>query len=180
MRKARTKDGKKGRWGKFTSAMPTPKPDGPLFVLTKISTKLHVAIFQKTKGRVMGTFDAAPLLVLHHRGAKSGQPRQTPVIYLEDGANLVIVASMGGQDKNPSWFHNLQRAPRRRGRDPRRAASGDGAAGDPGGGRRALAAALADVAGVRDLQDPHRPGVPGVLPGAALTVCEWSNGHRLA
>jgi deazaflavin-dependent oxidoreductase (nitroreductase family) len=87
--------------------MPTPKPDGPLFVLTKISTKLHVAIFRTTKGRLMGTFDDAPLLVLHHRGAKTGQPRQTPIIYLEDGANLVVVASMGGQDKNPSWFHNL-------------------------------------------------------------------------
>jgi deazaflavin-dependent oxidoreductase (nitroreductase family) len=87
--------------------MPTPKPDGPLFVLTKISTKLHVAIFRRTGGRVLGTFDDAPLLVLHSRGAKTGQPRQTPIIYLEDGENLVVVASMGGQEKNPSWFHNL-------------------------------------------------------------------------
>jgi deazaflavin-dependent oxidoreductase (nitroreductase family) len=87
--------------------MPTPKPGGPLFVLTKISTKVHVAIFKGTKGRVMGKFDDAPLLVLHHRGAKTGQPRETPIIYLEDGPNLVVVASMGGQEKNPSWFHNL-------------------------------------------------------------------------
>lgn len=103
--------GKKGFWGKFTSAMPTPKPDGPLFFLTKISTKLHVAIFKGTKGRVMGNFDGAPLLVLHHVGAKSGQPRQTPIIYLEDGPNLVVVASMGGQEVNPSWYFNLRAHP---------------------------------------------------------------------
>ena len=102
---------KKGRWGRFTSAMPTPKPDGPLFFLTKVSTKLHVAIFKGTKGRVMGKFDDAPLLVLHHRGAKTGQPRETPIIYLEDGENLVVVASMGGQEKNPSWVHNLTAHP---------------------------------------------------------------------
>jgi deazaflavin-dependent oxidoreductase (nitroreductase family) len=100
-------DVKPGRWGRFTSAMPTPKPDGPLFVLTKISTKLHVAIFRRTGGRVMGNFDGAPLLVLQHRGAKSGQLRNTPIIFLGDGPNLVVVASMGGQEKNPAWFHNL-------------------------------------------------------------------------
>ncbi|WP_211210942.1 nitroreductase family deazaflavin-dependent oxidoreductase [Sporichthya polymorpha] len=102
---------KKGRWGRFTTAMPTPRPDGPLFVLTKIATKIHVAIFRRTKGRVMGNFDGAPLLVLHHRGAKTGRPRATPVIYLEDGKDLVVVASMGGQDVNPAWYHNLRAHP---------------------------------------------------------------------
>ena len=102
---------KKGKWGRFTSTMPTPRPNGPLFALTKVATKLHVAIFRRTKGRLLGTFDEAPLLVLHHRGAKSGLPRETPIIYLEDGPNLVVVASMGGQDRNPSWFHNLRAHP---------------------------------------------------------------------
>jgi deazaflavin-dependent oxidoreductase (nitroreductase family) len=91
--------------------MPTPRPDGPLGVLTRIATKTHVAIFKGTKGRVMGNFDGAPLLVLHHRGARSGLPRETPIIYLEDGENLVVVASMGGQEVNPAWYHNLRAHP---------------------------------------------------------------------
>lgn len=102
---------KKGRWGRFTAAMPTPRPHGSLFFLTKLMTRTHVAIYRRTKGRLMGKFDAAPLLVLHHRGAKTGQPRRTPIIYLEDGANLVVVASMGGQDVNPAWYFNLRANP---------------------------------------------------------------------
>jgi deazaflavin-dependent oxidoreductase (nitroreductase family) len=49
----------------------------------------------------------APILLLHHVGARSGKQRVAPLLYLEDGDDLVIVASKGGVDTNPSWFHNL-------------------------------------------------------------------------
>lgn len=104
-------EAKKGLAGKFTTAMPQPRPDGPLFFLAKLTTKVHVALYRLTKGRLGGRMDAASLLVLHHRGARTGQPRATPVIYLEDGENLVVVASMGGQDVNPAWYHNLRAHP---------------------------------------------------------------------
>ena len=44
-------------------------------------------------------------------GRRSGKARVSPVLYLEDGDRLVIVASKGGTDKNPAWYHNLIAAP---------------------------------------------------------------------
>jgi deazaflavin-dependent oxidoreductase (nitroreductase family) len=48
-----------------------------------------------------------PLLLLTTTGAKSGQPRTTPVAYSIDGDHLVILASKGGAPTNPDWYHNL-------------------------------------------------------------------------
>jgi deazaflavin-dependent oxidoreductase (nitroreductase family) len=53
----------------------------------------------------------APVLLLHHTGAKSGTKRVTPLLYLDDGERLVIVASKGGVQRNPAWFHNLRAHP---------------------------------------------------------------------
>jgi deazaflavin-dependent oxidoreductase (nitroreductase family) len=51
------------------------------------------------------------MLLLDHVGAKSGQKRTTPLVYVRDGENLVLVASKGGNPKNPAWFHNLRANP---------------------------------------------------------------------
>ena len=48
-----------------------------------------------------------PLILLTTTGAKSGQPRTTPVAYSTDGDRLVIAASKGGAPSNPDWYHNL-------------------------------------------------------------------------
>lgn len=47
------------------------------------------------------------MLLLDHVGAKSGTLRTSPLLYVEDGENLAIVASKGGFPKHPAWFHNL-------------------------------------------------------------------------
>jgi len=44
-------------------------------------------------------------------GAKSGALRTSPLLYVPDGENLVMVASKGGFPKNPAWFHNLRANP---------------------------------------------------------------------
>ena len=51
------------------------------------------------------------MLLLDHVGAKSGRSRTTPLLYVEDGADVAIVASKGGFPKNPAWFHNLTAHP---------------------------------------------------------------------
>jgi deazaflavin-dependent oxidoreductase (nitroreductase family) len=51
------------------------------------------------------------MLLLDHVGAKSGTRRTTPLLYVEDGADLVMVASKGGFPKHPAWFHNLRANP---------------------------------------------------------------------
>ena len=53
----------------------------------------------------------SPLLLVHHRGAKSGVKRVNPVAYLEDEGQYVIFASKGGAPTNPAWYHNLKAHP---------------------------------------------------------------------
>lgn len=75
-------------------------------------TRGHAAIYRATGGRVGGNVRGAPsMLVLEHVGAKSGKVRRTPLVYMPDGENLVIVASKGGAHSNPAWLHNLRSHP---------------------------------------------------------------------
>ena len=52
------------------------------------------------------------MIVLTTTGAKSGQPRTNPLVYLADGDQLVIFASKAGAPTNPDWYHNLLAHPR--------------------------------------------------------------------
>jgi F420H(2)-dependent quinone reductase len=76
------------------------------------AVKGHVLAYRATGGlvghRVPG---APPMLLLDHVGAKSGKHRTTPLAYLGDGEDLVLVASKGGSPRHPAWFHNLRAYP---------------------------------------------------------------------
>src|SRR6266851_6599068 len=63
--------------------------------------------FRSNKGKVGGYFANATLLLLTTVGAKSGQPRTTPVAYVTDGDHLAIIASKGGAPSHPDWYSNL-------------------------------------------------------------------------
>jgi len=63
--------------------------------------------FRANAGKVGGQFEGAPLLLLTTTGARSGQRRTTPVMYLPDDDRLVIFATKGGAPTNPAWYHNL-------------------------------------------------------------------------
>jgi deazaflavin-dependent oxidoreductase (nitroreductase family) len=52
-----------------------------------------------------------PALLLTTVGRRSGKPRQASLYYLEDGANVVVVASNAGSDRDPDWWLNLQASP---------------------------------------------------------------------
>ena len=54
-----------------------------------------------------GNVDGRPLLLLSTTGAKTGQKRVTPLMYLQDGGRWVVFASKGGAPTNPDWYHNL-------------------------------------------------------------------------
>jgi len=71
----------------------------------------HAAIYRATNGRIGNLPGVPPLLLLDHVGAKSGKKRTTPLVYMPDGENMLIVASKGGYDKHPGWFHNLRAHP---------------------------------------------------------------------
>lgn len=74
-------------------------------------TKAQVAVYRRTGGRIANKIKGAPVLLLDHVGRKSGQARTTPVLYLSDGDDLVIVASRGGSDAMPAWWLNLKASP---------------------------------------------------------------------
>jgi deazaflavin-dependent oxidoreductase (nitroreductase family) len=63
--------------------------------------------FRANGGRVGGMFEGAPLLLLHHTGARTGAARVNPLVYLADGDRYVIFASKAGAPTNPDWYHNL-------------------------------------------------------------------------
>ncbi len=67
--------------------------------------------FHANEGRVGGTFEGTPLLLLHHTGAKSGKSRINPLAYQSDAGRYVVFASKGGAPSHPDWYHNLKAHP---------------------------------------------------------------------
>ena len=63
--------------------------------------------FRSNEGKVGGMFEGAPLLLLHTVGARSGQSRINPVMYLPDGDRWAVFASKAGAPTSPDWYHNL-------------------------------------------------------------------------
>ena len=58
-------------------------------------------------GRVMARLYGFPILMLHSTGAKSGQPRSSPLVYVRDGDDVMLVGTNFGQPKHPAWTANL-------------------------------------------------------------------------
>jgi deazaflavin-dependent oxidoreductase (nitroreductase family) len=76
-------------------------------------TDVHVGAYKLTGGRIGAKIPRGKgeMLLLEHVGAKSGKHRTIPLLYIDDGDDLVIVASKGGSHKHPAWFHNLMANP---------------------------------------------------------------------
>src|SRR3712207_4227968 len=73
---------------------------------------LHTAVYRGTRGVIGHKGPGRPqMLLLDHVGAKSGQKRTSALVYARDGDSIVLVASKGGNPKNPAWFHNLKANP---------------------------------------------------------------------
>src|SRR5436305_5425861 len=63
--------------------------------------------FRTNQGKVGGRFKGAPMLLLHHKGAKSGTERVNPMVFQPVGNGYAVFASKGGAPTNPHWYHNL-------------------------------------------------------------------------
>ena len=69
-----------------------------------------IAEFRANEGRVGGNFEGAPIVLVHHRGRKSGREYVTPMMYLRDEADPAVIyvfATKGGAPTNPDWYYNL-------------------------------------------------------------------------
>jgi deazaflavin-dependent oxidoreductase (nitroreductase family) len=72
-----------------------------------------IAEFRANEGRVGGNFEGAPMVLVHHRGRKSGQEYVTPMMYLPDEMEpdiIYVFATKGGAPTNPDWYRNLTAA----------------------------------------------------------------------
>ena len=73
---------------------------------------LHTQVYRLSNGLIGHRFPGAPpMLLLDHVGARSGAKRTTPLVYVKDGDDVVLVASKGGHPRNPAWYHNLRAHP---------------------------------------------------------------------
>jgi deazaflavin-dependent oxidoreductase (nitroreductase family) len=71
-----------------------------------------IAEFRANQGKVGGQFEGAPMALLHTTGAKSGQERINPMMFLELEGRRFVFASKAGADTNPDWYHNLVANPK--------------------------------------------------------------------
>ncbi len=76
--------------------------------VSKVVTRFHQLVFDTSKGKLIGKASGMPVLKLTTVGRKSGQPRSTMLTSpLIEGDNVMLVASNGGDDRNPMWYSNL-------------------------------------------------------------------------
>jgi deazaflavin-dependent oxidoreductase (nitroreductase family) len=97
---------------------PPPRPkglDSPVLPrIFRVVGRAQVRVYRWTGGRVGGKWrigagfrKPVPTLLLDHVGRTSGRHFTSPLLYLDDGPDLVVVASQGGLPKHPQWYHNL-------------------------------------------------------------------------
>ena len=85
-----------------------------------IITVVHRAIYRVSGGWLGGRSMGFRFLMLEHVGRKTGLPRKTPILFVEDEGRFVVAASNAGQDFDPAWWLNLQATPEARVRVGRR------------------------------------------------------------
>jgi deazaflavin-dependent oxidoreductase (nitroreductase family) len=73
--------------------------------------KLNVPVYRLSGGRIGGKVGRAPVLLLTTTGRKSGEPRTAPIVYLADGANVILINTNAGNAKIPAWSLNLKANP---------------------------------------------------------------------
>ena len=118
--------------------------------------------FRANEGKVGGPFEGAPLVLLHTTGAKTGEERINPLMYLPDGDRYVVFASKGGHDYHPHWMLNIEANPDVELEIGDRALQGQGR----GAARRSRAGPALRGAGqplpaVRRVREEGRPHDPG-------------------
>lgn len=82
---------------------------GGWFAVT-IANPIDRRLLKATRGRI-ALFVGQPVGLLGNTGAKSGQRRETPLLYLDDGPRVIVVASNAGSAKHPAWYYNIKANP---------------------------------------------------------------------
>lgn len=78
----------------------------------KYFARAHITVYRRTNGKLGAKLLWFPAALLTTTGRKSGQPRTTATLYLQDGERIVLPASYGGRNSNPAWYLNLKANPK--------------------------------------------------------------------
>lgn len=82
-------------------------------VIIKWMSKINTALYKRSGGKLGGKFlRGAPVAILTTTGRKTGEPRESPLLYLREGDRIILVASQGGRANNPMWYLNLKADPK--------------------------------------------------------------------
>lgn len=73
--------------------------------------KIHTWLYVKTGGLIGSRLDGMDVLLLTTIGHRSGDPRCVPLPFFSVGGRLIVVASFGGNAKNPLWITNITKQP---------------------------------------------------------------------
>jgi F420H(2)-dependent quinone reductase len=84
---------------------------GPLRLGLKLGSGAHTRVYRATGGRLFGRMGKSPILLLNTVGRKTGRRRTSPLLYVMDGEDFVIIASKGGAPTHPAWYLNLKANP---------------------------------------------------------------------
>jgi deazaflavin-dependent oxidoreductase (nitroreductase family) len=79
--------------------------------IAKVATGTHTAIYRASKGKVAGSMNGQKLVLLTTTGRRSGKRRTSPLMAFDFRGDLVLVASAGGSDRHPAWYHNIKGHP---------------------------------------------------------------------
>ena len=97
--------------GPFRSALSwTARQRPATWFLVNIGNRIDPFLMRASGGRVKSTI-SAPTVLLTHTGAKSGKQRTTPLAYFTQGDDVVLIASRGGSERHPAWYHNVRANP---------------------------------------------------------------------
>ena len=77
-------------------------------VLFRLPLTIHAFLYRRTGGRFGGKIQGLDVLLLTTKGHRTGKTRTTPLGYFEHQRTYVVIASNGGSDRHPSWYHNLR------------------------------------------------------------------------
>jgi F420H(2)-dependent quinone reductase len=84
---------------------------GPARLALKLGSGVHAGVYRATGGKLFGRMGKSPILLLNTVGRKTGRKRSSPLLYVMDGEDFVIIASKGGAAAHPAWYLNLRANP---------------------------------------------------------------------
>lgn len=98
-------------WQRMLQWIPASRPGAWFFARTLHYIDRPLLRFTNGRLSVPSLLSGLPVVTVTTIGAKSGQPRSVPLVGMEDGNKVILIASSYGRQQHPAWYHNLRHTP---------------------------------------------------------------------